>query len=175
MGSARGYAAGGRKELGAAISAAAAAVDLIASIAPATDPRTAAAALCGGSPAAPPRPDPSGPRAAMESLAAAAVARAAAMHDTVAFDSHQHLWEGLCRVRAEGLKLLAEYSALCMQHLAFLAMCLEGGDTTAAGLNCSDGAPLSSNARCRTARLPVAEIIGSAGPCLYVCCGVAVR
>lgn len=132
-------AAGGRRELDAAISAAAAAVDLIASIAPGTDPRTATTELCGGA-APPPAGPPDGPRAALEALTTAAIERAATMHDTVAFDSHQHVWEGLCRLRAEGLKLLAELTALCMQHLAFLAMCLEGGDVTAAGLQCSGGA-----------------------------------
>lgn len=67
-------------------------------------------------------------------MCAAAVDRAVHMRDSLSTESPQKAWEGLCRVRAEGLKLLAEFTALSIQHMAFLAMCLEGGDAEAAGL-----------------------------------------
>ena len=73
-------------------------------------------------------------------MCAASVERAEHMRDGLSSESPQKAWEGLCRVRAEGLKLLAEFTALSIQHMAFLAMCLEGGDAVAAGLQFSPGA-----------------------------------
>lgn len=80
-----------------------------------------------------------GPREGLSSMCAAAVDRAVHMRDSLSTESPQKAWEGLCRVRAEGLKLLAEFTALSIQHMAFLAMCLEGGDAEAAGLQFSPG------------------------------------
>jgi hypothetical protein len=132
-----------RKHLDQAIASAAAAVDLIASLAPGADPLAAVNGMhdsyaCAPSSSSSP---PDAPRAALTSLATAAEQRAQDMHAMISFTSHQRLWEGLCRLRAEGIKLLAEYTALCMQHLAFLAMCAEGDDMVAAGLHSSKGGP----------------------------------
>ena len=72
----------------------------------------------------------------------AAVQRAQSMGVAVSLSTHESAWEGLCRLRAEGLKLLAEFTALSVQHVSFLAMCLEGGDAEAAKLEFSAGARL---------------------------------
>ena len=62
------------------------------------------------------------------------------MGHSVNLDSAQHAWESMCHLRAAGLRLLAEFTALSLQHLAFLAMCLDTGDMSAAGLPETTGA-----------------------------------
>jgi hypothetical protein len=125
------------------MSSLAAAINLIAAVAPGTGARAVCLILCSNIPPSSQsaRPDTDGPRSALTGLAIASVQRATEMQHAVVFDTSQHVWECLCRLRAEGLKLLAEYTALCIQHLAFLAMCLDTADFAAAGLAHSDSAP----------------------------------
>ena len=117
------------------------AINLIAAVAPGSDARAVCAELCTGMTPSCHKTDVSmdGPRSALVALAMAASQRAMSMQAMLAFDSAQHLWECLCRLRAEGLKLMAEFTALCLQHLAFLAMCLDTGDFAAAGLADAQG------------------------------------
>jgi hypothetical protein len=146
------HAASKRQELEAAIASIAKSVDLIAAVALGTSAVDVATSLCTAATTAPstesPTPDCDGPRGAVVGLCVAAVARAEAMRRTVSFDTSQHAWEGLCQLRAAGLRLLAEYTALSMQHLSFLAMCLDTGDVAAAGLPDGAGAALAANKLC---------------------------
>jgi hypothetical protein len=137
-----------RGELDSIISMIAAQVDLSATIAPTQDFHSAARALIHDIPSSAqhlesgqlPLRHRGGPREGLASMCAAAVDRAVHMRDALSTETPQKAWEGLCRVRAEGLKLLAEFTALSIQHMAFLAMCLEGGDAEAAGLQFLQGA-----------------------------------
>ena len=127
----------------AAVAQMAASVDLVAAVAPGTSARTVAIDLCASAEAVPSpqssSPDCQGPRGAVVGLCVAAVAQAADMRMHVCLDTSQHAWEGMCQLRAAGLRLLAEYTALSLQHLAFLAMCLDMGDMAGAGLPISQG------------------------------------
>jgi hypothetical protein len=137
-----------RGELDAIVSMIASQVDLGATIAPTQDSHSAARALVHDIPSSAqylesgqlPLVQRGGPREGLASMCAASVDRAVHMRDALSTESPQKAWEGLCRVRAEGLKLLAEFTALSIQHMAFLAMCLEGGDAEAAGLQFLPGA-----------------------------------
>ena len=136
-----------RTELDTIVAQIAAHVDLLATMAPTQDAHSAARALIHDIPSSSqhlehgqlPLAHRGGPREGLSSMCAAAVDRAVHMRDSLSTESPQKAWEGLCRVRAEGLKLLAEFTALSIQHMAFLAMCLEGGDAEAAGLQFSPG------------------------------------
>lgn len=131
-----------RAELDMLVSQTAAQVDLLATMAPTQDPHSAARALVHDIPSSAhhlehgqlPLAHRGGPREGLSSMCFASVDRAMHMRDALSTESAQKAWEGLCRVRAEGLKLMAEFTALSVQHMAFLAMCLEGGDAEAAGL-----------------------------------------
>lgn len=135
-----------RDELDAIVARTSAFINLIATIPPTSDCLSAARALTQDTP---PSSTPGsaaaaaakgGPREALVVMCGAAVQRAGTMAAGVSFETHEAAWEGLCRLRAEGLKLLAEFTALSVQHAAFLAMCLEGGDAAAAELDFSAGA-----------------------------------
>lgn len=120
----------------------ASAINLIAAVAPATDARDVCLQLCTEMTPSfqQKQPDLDGPRGALIALASASARRAQEMQRVLVYDDPQHVWEGLCRLRAEGLKLMAEFTALCLQHLAFLAMCLDTGDFIAAGIADANGA-----------------------------------
>lgn len=135
-----------RDELDAIVAHTSAFINLMATVPPTSDSHSAAKALTQDTP---PSSAPGsaagaaakgGPSEALVTMCTAAVSRAASMSAAVSLASHESAWEGLCRLRAEGLKLLAEFTALSMQHVAFLAMCLEGGDAEAAQLEFSPGA-----------------------------------
>lgn len=135
-----------RDELDAIVARTSAFINLMATIPPTSDSHTAAKALTQETPpssapgSAAAAAAKGGPREALVTMCTAAVARAQSMAAGVSLASHESAWEGLCRLRAEGLKLLAEFTALSVQHAAFLAMCLEGGDAEAARLDFSPGA-----------------------------------
>eukprot|EP00892_Ulva_mutabilis_P012687 jgi/Ulvmu1/9791/UM056_0031.1 len=132
-----------RDELDAIVARTSAFINLIATVPPASDSHSAARALIENTPPSS-APDSAaaaaakgGPREGLSTMCAAAVQRAGTMGAGVSLATHESAWEGLCRLRAEGLKLLAEFTALSVQHVAFLAMCLEGGDAEAAKLEFS--------------------------------------